>query len=122
MPRRVRQAAEYIAAALPSSRVVVMALLPRGSTSGTALSPVSLNDFRWPSSYTPALSAVNRRLKKFVAGSRGRLHFLDCGPRFLAGDRRSISQRLMPDALHPGTAGHRVLAACLRNFIAPLMS
>ena len=51
----------------------------------------------------------------------GKLHFLDCGERFLTPDRRAIDARLMPDALHPGPAGHRVLAKCMRGLVSKLM-
>ena len=51
----------------------------------------------------------------------GKLHFLDCGERFLTPDHRAIDARLMPDALHPSPAGYELLAECLDPLITQLM-
>jgi lysophospholipase L1-like esterase len=102
---------------ISNTHVIVMALLPRGTNSGTFL-PVRYNDHRWPSTYTAALRGVNARLRD-ASRRDPKLHYLDCGSRFLKG--KTIDASLMPDALHPNAAGHRVLAACMRPLIAKLM-
>lgn len=116
---RVQQAAQLIRSEMPSTQVVVMALLPRSTNSGTGI-PVQQNSHSWPSIYTNALQQVNARLRDYTRLD-GKLHFLDCGERFLTPDRRAIDARLMPDALHPGPAGHRVLAKCMRGLVSKLM-
>jgi lysophospholipase L1-like esterase len=50
-----------------------------------------------------------------------RLHFLDCGDRFLAPGGRALDASLMPDALHPSAAGYELLAQCLDPLVARLM-
>ena len=159
---------------LPTTHVVLLALLPRGST---------WNDYTWPSLYTQPMQMVNAHFRRgrraavwrrknagcagvgvgarsarAAAASRscrhpptptppgppsppssslllfpsspplrdyaaldGHLHFLDCGDRFLAPDRRAISAALMPDGLHPNAAGHELLAQCLDPLVTKLM-
>lgn len=50
------------------------------------------------------------------------MRFLDCGPRFLTAGGTQIDAALMPDALHPGKAGHeRGLAQCIKPVVDELM-
>ena len=46
------------------------------------------------------------------------VHYLDCGAGFLVPGNASVDPTLLPDELHPNTAGYRVLAAC----IAPVLN
>lgn len=50
------------------------------------------------------------------------MHYLDCGPRFIAPGGRAINEELLPDALHPGGAGFAELARCLDPLIEALRS
>ena len=50
-----------------------------------------------------------------------RLHFLDCGDRFLTPDQRAIDAGLMPDALHPSVPGYELLAQCLDPLVTKLV-
>jgi len=50
-----------------------------------------------------------------------RLHYLDCSPRFLSADQKSIDASLMPDALHPSVAGYKLLIRCLSPLISRLL-
>jgi hypothetical protein len=50
-----------------------------------------------------------------------RLHFLDCGDRFLTQDQRAIDAGLMPDALHPSAPGYELLAQCLDPLVTKLV-
>ena len=47
---------------MPSSDVVLLGLLPRGTGTGEGR-PLKSNDHRWPSIYTKSIAAVNSRLK-----------------------------------------------------------
>jgi hypothetical protein len=51
----------------------------------------------------------------------GKLHFLDCGERFLTEDGFAVDASLMPDALHPNAAGYELLAECLDPLVTQLM-
>ena len=46
------------------------------------------------------------------------IHYLDCGAGFVVPGNSSVDPVLLPDELHPNTAGYRVLAAC----IAPVLN
>ena len=59
--------------------------------------------------------------RSFAEGQSG-VRFLDCGPRFLTAGGTQIDAALMPDALHPGKAGHeRGLAQCIKPVVDELM-
>jgi len=58
----VWEAVQLMQQRLPSTHIVVLGLLPRGTDSGENL-PAAQVGFGWPSTYTEALQNVNRRIK-----------------------------------------------------------
>lgn len=99
---------------LPDTHVILLALLPRGGNGPGA------RFFHWPSVFTQPFDMTNAHFRDYTRLD-GKLHFLDCGERFLTPDHRAIDARLMPDALHPSPAGYELLAECLDPLITQLM-
>lgn len=79
--------------ASPASRILLMGVLPRGT---------SAEPFR------AAIGEINRLLAARAASLTG-VRFIDMGPRFLAADG-SIPEALMGDRVHPTEAGYRIWA------------
>jgi lysophospholipase L1-like esterase len=91
-------------AKLPRSRLLLLALFPRGEPH----SPERLQGI-----------AVNQRIAALHDGEA--VHFLDIGNHFLDPDQ-AIPRHLMPDLLHLSPAGYAVWAAAVRPPILQLMS
>lgn len=93
----IRAVVDALRSRVPGARILVLALLPRGS-------------------WTPGDPVRGRveRTNALVAAwaSNESIDWLDVGPAFLAEDGR-LDRRLMPDGLHPGAAGYAVLAESL---------
>ena len=49
------------------------------------------------------------------------LHYIDCGPDFINAANHSLNATLLPEYLHPSTAGYRVLADCLKPAVDNLV-
>ena len=49
------------------------------------------------------------------------IHYIDCGPGFINAANHSLNAALLPEYLHPSTAGYRVLADCLRPVVDDLV-
>lgn len=81
----------------PESRIVVMAILPRGPQ---------------PDSPLRAPIAETNRLLAQRFGADSSLTYLDIGAQFLAGDG-TLPTSLMPDGTHPSDAGYRIWADAL---------
>ena len=45
------------------------------------------------------------------------IQYIDCGPGFINAANHSLNATLLPEYLHPSTAGYRVLAACLKPVV-----
>ena len=89
---------------LPNAIVVLNAILPRGTPSD----PVRTK-----------LADVNSRLAAFADGTHVR--WLDAGGAFVDADG-AIPAALMPDKLHPSTAGYEVWATALRPVLLDALS
>ena len=83
----------------PTSRIVVMGILPRGVA--------STDPFR------SRIVETNRLLAARFANRSG-VTMLDIGTRYLAADG-TLPKTLMPDGIHPGEAGYRIWAEALRT-------
>ena len=81
----------------PQSRIVLMAILPRGlEAKGPLREPIQ---------------ATNRLLARHFAGNAS-ITYLDIGASFLAADG-SLPATLMPDGTHPSDAGYQIWADAL---------
>ena len=49
------------------------------------------------------------------------IHYIDCGAGFINAGNHSVNSTLLPEELHPDTAGFRVLAACLKPVVDALV-
>ncbi len=79
----------------PDTKVLLLGIFPRAKT------------------FDPQrgrLLQINQALSKLDDGQR--IHYLDLGPSFIEKDG-SISQEVMPDALHPAEAGYLIWAAAM---------
>ena len=54
-----------------------------------------------------------------MAAEDDMIRYLDCGTPFLVPG--NVSRALLPDELHPNTAGYRLLAACIAPVLGPLV-
>ncbi|KAL4437221.1 hypothetical protein ABPG75_004360 [Micractinium tetrahymenae] len=112
--QRIKDDVGLIQKGMPSAKVVILGILPRGTGSGKGL-PATQNDMAWPSHYAKATSKLNGLLKDFAAGDKS-LSFVDCGALFIKGSQ--IDGKLMTDAVHPTKAGWEALAKCLEPVVA----
>ena len=49
------------------------------------------------------------------------IHYIDCGAGFINAGNHSVNSTLLPEELHPDTAGFRVLAECLKPVVDALV-
>ena len=87
---------------MPSSHVLVLAILPRGKP-GEAAQPAVM-------AVQAQIRVANEALAAAVA-RRGRASWLDAGTLLAAGSGASAS--LVPDGVHPNEEGYRLLAKAL---------
>jgi beta-glucosidase len=101
----------------PSSRILLLALLPRGPSRGE-------EDWTPADAVTSkAIAQANRILSRRISMRRIRISNLchaDLGPLFLDARGRTRSD-LMPDRLHPGREGYEMLTAVLETLVDELM-
>ncbi len=102
----------------PASRILLLALLPRGPSRGEGeWSPADAKTAR-------AIRRANRILARRVSERRigiSNLCYVDLGSLFLDGRGRTRSD-LMPDRLHPGRDGFELLAPVLADLVRDLIS
>lgn len=90
---------------LPETKILLLALFPRGRSDDDALRRVN--------------RAVNERLQTFA--DQRQVFFLNLSPRFLD-DQGRLSEDLMPDALHPNEQGYRLWAEGMEDMVTRLMN
>lgn len=93
-----------VQATLPHATIVLNALMPRGDRDD----PLRAK-----------LADVNARIATLANGRT--IRWLDAGPDFLDADG-NVRPELMPDKLHPSTAGYDVWAAALRPVLLDALS
>ncbi len=109
----VARIVEALELRLPDAGILLLAILPRGARRGE-------------DGFGPEASRVSRAIAEANGILRGmadgeRLLFADLGSLFLDG-RGRVDARLVPDRLHPGEEGYRVLAEVLRPLVAASMA
>lgn len=96
----------------PQTRVLLLAVFPRG--------PRKNADGSWDDGVKrmQVITALNAELTRLDDGQRVR--FLDIGTQFLTNGR--IPAELMPDQLHPNANGYRIWAAAMQPLLAEMMA
>ncbi|MCC6966273.1 MAG: acetylglucosamine-6-sulfatase [Nitrospira sp.] len=89
---------------LPGTRILLLAIFPRGLTNDDPLRRVN--------------EAVNARLPSLA--DQRQVFFLNINRRFLDADGR-LSAEIMPDALHPSALGYRIWAEGMEGMIRKLL-
>ena len=129
---------------LPGTRVLLTGILPRGPAAGSPpqMPPVPFESdayvgqqplnpnpnpreafarkYAQPGVHTPAIHAVNERLKALASGSGGSVAYVECGFAFLTADGGAIRPELMRDVLPPSAAGMRAWFAVLKPAVDAL--
>jgi len=108
-----RKIVQMIFDRLPRTRVLLLALLPRG--------PRMQNGNVWDDSVMrmQAIHEINRELAKLDDGDR--IRFLDFGAKFLDA-QGNIPNELMPDQIHPSPAGYQLWADAMDPLLKQMMS
>ena len=89
---------------LPQTKVLVLAIFPRGPDNHDRLRQVN--------------TKANERISKLADGRT--VFFLDIGPKFLQADD-TLSKDIMPDLLHPNAKGYKIWAEAIEPTVAKLM-
>jgi beta-glucosidase len=90
---------------LPKTKVLVLAIFPRGANSSDTRRQVN--------------TKANEIIAKLADGDM--VHYLDIGPKFLADDG-SLSKDIMPDLLHLSEKGYTIWAESIEAKVKELMS
>ncbi|CAL8463192.1 g2726 [Coccomyxa elongata] len=97
---------------LPSTHLVIMALLPKGEV--------------WPNRCSGAIDTANEALHSLAMSEGDYLHYIDVGQAFLSEglekNKFEIKEALMPDSMHPSAVGMRIIATRLEPLISQLVS
>jgi lysophospholipase L1-like esterase len=92
-------------AKLPDSKILMMAVFPRGDPKG-------------PPAGSTQIKELNTAIAKLADGKSVR--FVDIGAKFLNADG-TVSKELMPDLLHPSPKGYEIWAAAIKEPLAEMM-
>ncbi|MBX7121421.1 MAG: GDSL family lipase [Opitutaceae bacterium] len=99
----VRAIVEHLRAKLPSTRILLLAIFPRGEKDSPARAQVN---------------AINKMIAKLKDGDH--VVFLNINKRFLQPDG-TLSKDIMPDLLHPNAAGYKIWADAIQKPLARLL-
>jgi len=105
----VTKIVETIRAKTPDTKILLLAVFPRGEKASTPEKPNAGRD---------KLAQVNGILAKLADNQH--IFFLDIGAKFLQPDG-SISKDIMPDFLHPSPAGYQIWADAITPKLTELM-
>ena len=101
----IKKILEVLKKKLPRTRVLLLAVFPRGATSDDKLRKI--ND------------GINKSIQGFADGKR--VHFLNINTTFLDDDGK-LPKSVMPDLLHPNEKGYRMWAAAQEPTIKKLLA
>jgi lysophospholipase L1-like esterase len=101
----VRAIVEKLRSSLPTTKVLVLAIFPRGKNSKDRLRKVN--------------EAANERIAKLADGKN--VFYLDIGKKFLKEDGM-LTKDIMPDFLHPNPRGYEIWASSIEPTVARLMA
>jgi beta-glucosidase len=100
----VKAIVEKLKAKLPQTKVLILAIFPRGADSGDPRRKVN--------------EGANAIIAKLADGKQ--VHFLDIGKGFLAADG-TLSKEVMPDLLHLNEKSYRIWAESIEPKVKELM-
>lgn len=100
----VKQIVEKLQKKLPQTKVLVLAIFPRGADANDPRRKVN--------------EGANAIIKQLADGKS--VHFLDIGPKFVAADG-TLSKEVMPDLLHLNEASYRTWAEAIEPKVKELM-
>jgi len=98
----VRAICDKVQAKSPKTKIVIMAVFPRGEKPNTGSRKL--------------VDEINANIKP-IANGKDRI-FLDIGPQFLSADG-TISREVMGDFLHPTNKGYAIWGAALKPYLPP---
>jgi lysophospholipase L1-like esterase len=101
----VTKIVETLHAKLPQTKVLLLAIFPRGAKSDDPA--------------RARIKAINEQLEKLDDGGKT-VKYLDIGDKFLA-EGGSLPKDVMPDALHPNEKGYQIWAEAMAPTLAELM-
>jgi lysophospholipase L1-like esterase len=107
--RGVAKIVETIRAKAPDAKVLLLAIFPRGEKASTPAEPNKARD---------TVAQVNAIIARLADNQH--VFFLDIGSKFLEPDG-SIRKEIMPDFVHPSTAGHQIWADAITPKLTELM-
>lgn len=100
----VKAIVEKLRAKLPDTKVLVLAIFPRGENKENKARQVN--------------EGANERIAKLADNKM--VFYEDIGPKFL-GDDGTLSKEIMPDLLHLSEQGYRIWAESIESKVAELM-
>jgi lysophospholipase L1-like esterase len=101
----VKAIVEKLQAKLPQTKVLVLAIFPRGANNEDKLRQVN--------------AKANVLIAKLADNKN--VFYLDIGPKLLTSDGSTLSKEIMEDLLHPTPAGYTVWAEAIEPTIVKLM-
>jgi lysophospholipase L1-like esterase len=107
--RGVTKIVETVRAKTPGTKILLLAVFPRGEKASTAEKPNAARD---------KLDKVNEIIAKLADNQH--VFYLDIGAKFLQPDG-SISKDIMPDFLHPNETGYQIWADAITPKLTELM-
>jgi lysophospholipase L1-like esterase len=105
----VTKIVETVRAKTPDTKILLLAVFPRGEKASTPEQPNGTRD---------KLAKVNAIIAKLADDQH--IFYMDIGEKFLQPDG-SISKDIMPDFLHPNEAGYQIWADAITPKLAELM-
>ncbi len=103
----VTKIVETVRAKLPKSKILLLAVFPRGEKPGGNLG-----------AFNEKISQVNAIIAKL--DNQKNIHFLDIGQKFTQG-KETLDKAIMPDFLHLSSAGYQIWADSMTPKLAELM-
>jgi lysophospholipase L1-like esterase len=101
----VKAIVEKLRSTLPATKVLVLAIFPRGATPENRARKVN--------------EAANEQIAQLADGKH--VFYLDIGKKFLKEDG-TLPKDIMPDFLHPNTRGYEIWASSMEPTVARLMA
>ncbi len=96
-----------LTARFPEARILLLGIFPRGAAPTDAS---RINNAK-----------TNAILAKLDGSTKGRVHYLDIGDKFLD-EQGNLPKKLMPDGLHPNAAGYKLWAEAVVPEIKKLLA